>query len=65
MAQDAGIPKENFYVHWRNPEYDYLRTIGKMTFEELLELILKENHCYSDTLLKQLSAKRILAKEKT
>ena len=63
MARDAGIPKEKFYVHWRNASYDHQRTIGKMTFEKLLEFILRENHCYSETLLELLVKKRISAKK--
>lgn len=46
MAEDAGIPKEQFYPLWRG--LDYERTIGKITLEELLERILKENDCYSE-----------------
>lgn len=61
MAEDAGISKENFYPLWRG--LDYERTIGKITLEELLERILKENSCYTEELLKKLVEKRIAAKE--
>ena len=61
MAKDAGIPEEKFQALWRPTEHD--RAIGKLTLEEALEQILKENQCYSEKLLKQLTAKRIAAKE--
>ena len=61
MAQDAGIPREKFYPLWRG--LDHERTIGKLTLEELLERILRENGCYAEELLNTLVAKRIAAKE--
>ena len=61
MAEDAGISKEKFYPLWRG--LDYERTIGKITLEELLERILKENNCYTEELLKMLVEKRVAAKE--
>ena len=61
MAQDAGILKEKFYPLWRG--LDHERTIGKLTLEELLERILRENGCYAEELLNTLVAKRIAAKE--
>ena len=61
MAQDAGIPKEKFYPLWRG--LDHERTIGKLTLEELLERILRENGCYAEELMNTLVAKRIAAKE--
>ena len=61
MAIDAGIPKEDFYHLWRG--LDYERTIGKLTLEELLEQILRENDCYSEALLNKLVAKRVAIKE--
>ena len=61
MAEDAGIPKEQFYPLWRG--LDYERTIGKITLEELLERILKENDCYSEELLNKLVKRRVAAKE--
>jgi putative hydrolase of the HAD superfamily len=48
MAKDAGIPEDKFQALWRPTEYE--RTIGKLTFEEALERILRENHCNSKTL---------------
>lgn len=61
MAQDAGIPKEDFYHLWRS--LDYERTVGRISLEELLERILRENDCYSEGLLNKLIAKRVAAKE--
>ncbi len=61
MAEDAGIPEVNFQSLWRSTEHE--RTIGKLTFEETLEMIFNENHCYSETLLKKVVEKRIAAKE--
>ena len=61
MAQDAGIPKENFYPLWRG--LDHERTIGALTLEELLERILRENDCYSEGILKELVRKRVATKE--
>ena len=61
MAKDAGIPEEKFQALWRPTEHD--RAIGKLTLEEALERILRENQCYSEKLLKELAAKRIAAKE--
>lgn len=40
IAEDAGIPKDKFYSLWDATEQD--RSIGKMTLEEALEMILKE-----------------------
>ena len=61
MAQDAGIPKEIFYCLWRG--LDYERTVGKLSLEELLGRILRENDCYSEGLLNMLVAKRVATKE--
>lgn len=61
MAADAGIPKEKFFTLWRG--LDYERTIGKLTLEELLERILRENDRYSEELLNLLVEKRVAAKE--
>lgn len=61
MAEDAGIPKENFFPLWRG--LDYERTIGKLTLEELLERILRENGCFTGELLKKLVEKRVATKE--
>ena len=46
MAEDAGIPAEKFQELWRTTATD--RTIGKLSFEEIIERILQENNTYSD-----------------
>ena len=61
MAKDAEIPEEKFFPLWRGLDYDC--TIGKLTLEELLERILRENDCYSEALLNKLVAKRVATKE--
>lgn len=61
MARDAGIPLERFLPLWTPTEHD--RSIGKLTLEDTLEMILKENHCYSEELLSMLVEKRIATKE--
>lgn len=61
MAEDARIPEDKFRSLWSPTEYT--RTIGKLTLEEVLETILKECHCYTETLLKEIVEKRIAAKE--
>lgn len=61
MAEDAGIPEDRFQSMWRLTEHD--RTVGKLTLEKTLEMILRENQCYSEELLKRLVKKRTAAKE--
>lgn len=61
MAADAGISEESFQSLWRPTERD--RTIGKVTFDEIVERILRENQCYSEALLKKIVEKRIATKE--
>lgn len=46
MASDAGIAEERFQETWRAEEKN--RTTGKITLEELLERILRENNCFSE-----------------
>lgn len=61
MAEDAGIPEDKFQSLWRPTEHE--RTLGKLTFEYTLELILRENDYYSETLFKKIVEKRIATKE--
>ena len=61
MAADAGIQKDVFYELWEPTEFD--RTIGKMTLEEALEMILKKTGRYSEELLDFIVQKRIAVKE--
>ena len=57
MAADAGIPEEKFLELWRSTEEE--RTVGKISLEEVLTRILKQNHCYSEDVLKKIVNKRI------
>ena len=61
MAADAGIAEEKFQALWRPTEYD--RTIGKLTLEEVVESILRENQCYSEELVNKIVKKRIETKQ--
>lgn len=61
MAADAGIAEEKFQKIWRAEEKN--RTIGKVTLEELLEKILRENNCFSKEKINAVLKKRIRCKE--
>lgn len=61
MAKDAGIQEDNFQALWHSTEQE--RTVGKLTFEDVIEMILRENNCYSKALLKRIVKKRIAVKE--
>lgn len=56
IAKDMGISEDKFRVLWDLTEYD--RSIGKLTLEEVLESILRENKCYSEKLLNEITEKR-------
>lgn len=60
IAKDAGIPEESFNALWRPTEH--ARSIGEMTLEQTLEMILRENGCYSEKLLKDIVEKRVETK---
>ena len=60
MAEDAGIGEAEFQAAWRPTEHD--RSIGKLTLEEAVALVLRENQCYSEAVLKKISEKRKAAK---
>ena len=60
MAADAGISEEDFLKWWKPAEED--RTVGRMTLEELVELILRKNNCYSDETWKLIVGKRSAVK---
>lgn len=53
MAADAGIPESQFGERWHLTEID--RTIGKVTLEEVIESILRDNGCYSEEVFCKLS----------
>ena len=61
MAKDAGIPEEKFLPFWNASEDD--RTMGKITFQETVEMILRQNQCYSEELFQEIVGKRVAAKE--
>ena len=57
IAADAGISETVFLPRWR--ETEHARTLGRITFEEVIETILKENNCYTDQLFHKIVEKRI------
>ncbi len=61
IADDAVIDKEIFLPQWRESETD--RTIGKVTFEEVLAKILADNNRYSQELMSKIVEKRVRSKE--
>lgn len=61
MAEDTAIPKEKFQPLWHSTEDE--RTLGKLTLEDALTMILRKNHCYTDEMLNKITQKRIAAKE--
>ena len=60
MSRDAGIKVEDFLPLWKQTEVD--RWIGKYTFEETIEMIMRENHCFSQEKLDLISEKRMATK---
>lgn len=61
MAVDAGIPENQFQAMWRAMETE--RTIGNITLEKAIEIILKKNGCYAKELLDTIVHKRIECKK--
>lgn len=61
MAADAGIPLERFQALWHPTEY--ARSIGEVTVDEVVEMILRKNGCYTEERVQELVGKRIAAKE--
>ena len=62
MATDAGVSREEFFRIWRNDKYEWMRTVGKMTLEELLAMTLKDVGNYSQELVDKLANKRVATK---
>ncbi len=58
IASDIDVPVEKFREIWHDTKTD--RTIGKLSLEEAITRILKENYCYSEELLKKVVEKRII-----
>ncbi len=61
MAEDAGIPEERFLSPWRSTDED--RTLGKVSVDEVVEMILRENNCYTEERFKKIVEKRKATKE--
>ncbi|MBE5882639.1 MAG: HAD family hydrolase [Lachnospiraceae bacterium] len=61
MAADAGAALEKFQAIWRGKECE--RTVGKLSLEETLTLILEESHVFSEDLVKKMVDKRIATAE--
>lgn len=61
IAEDAGIPVEDFRSIWC-PTED-ARSTGKITLDRALEIALRENGRYSEKLLDQIMKKRIRIKQ--
>lgn len=61
MAIDADIEEKAFQEIWCSAEED--RTIGKITLEEILEKILKDNDCFSEGKMNLIIKKRIHSRE--
>lgn len=60
IAEDIGISVDVFRREWDSREEE--RSTGKVSFEEILEMIMRKNKCYSEELLKKVVEKRIAAK---
>lgn len=61
MAYDAGIEEYKFLEIWNSEEEN--RTIGKITLEDILERILKENDSFSEEKMTYILNKRIRCRE--
>ena len=57
MAEDAGVDTEVFLTRWRGLEAD--RTIGKLSLEQTLEMILKESGVYTEELVSKMATRRV------
>ena len=56
IVADIGISEQKFREIWDTTDED--RTLGKKTFEEVIEKVLRVNDCYSDELLEKIVSKR-------
>ncbi len=61
MAADADIPADEFRELWVMSETE--RTIGKLSFEDVIRDILLKTNRYSDDLLEKIVQKRIATKK--
>ena len=60
ISNDIGIDEQKFREIWDTSDED--RTIGKRSLEEVIEEILKVNHCYSPQLFEKIITKRKMSK---
>lgn len=56
MAEDAGVPKEEFLLRWRATNGEC--TLGRLSMEQMIENLLREFDCYSEELLEKMIQKR-------
>ena len=57
MAKDSGISNEDFQLIWQASKDE--RSTGRLSFEDILEYILKTHGCYSEQLMSFLVKKRL------
>lgn len=62
MARDAKVEYQDFYRIWKGTDAD--RTLGKMTFAEVIRRILVENNTWSQKKFDLIIKKRTQTKEK-
>lgn len=60
MAEDTGIPEDVFKASWHTTEDD--RTLGRVTVDEVVARILKENNRFSEETTNRIMEKRIACK---
>ena len=60
ISNDIGIDEQKFREIWDTSDED--RTLGKRSLEEVIEEILKVNHCYSPQLFEKIITKRKMSK---
>lgn len=60
ITADIGIPETKFREIWDASEND--RTLGKKNLEEVMEEILRTNHCYTPELYDKIITKRRMSK---
>lgn len=61
IAKDLSIEENNFLEMWNSMEEE--RTIGKVSLEQALEVIMRKNQCYDMGLLNRVIEKRISAQK--
>ena len=62
MAKDAQVEYQDFYRIWKGTDAE--RTLGKMTFSEVIRRILVENNAWSQEKFDRIIKKRTETKEK-